>query len=123
MSSNWSPFAAEQLVDHLFRHEAGRLHALYLLFNAGYDSEQPAAERTEAGLTAARTRGRQGGRPKGLSKQALFKAQATKTLYLQQDKTVAEIGQLLGVGRATIYRYLVHLAVPIGGSMEVAPST
>lgn len=25
------PFAAEHLVDHLFRHEAGRLHALLLL--------------------------------------------------------------------------------------------
>ena len=30
-------------------------------------------ERTKAGLTAARARGRQGGRPKGLSKQALSK--------------------------------------------------
>jgi len=73
-------------------------------------------ERTKAGLTAARARGRQGGRPKGLSKEALSKAQAAKTLYLQRDKTVAEIGQLLGVGRATIYRYLAHLGVPTGGS-------
>ena len=73
-------------------------------------------ERTKAGLTAARTRRRQGGRPKGLSKEALSKAQAAKTLYLQQDRTVAEIGQLLGVGRATIYRYLAHLGVPTGRS-------
>ena len=80
-------------------------------------------ERTKAGLTAARARGRQGGRPKGLSKQALSKARTTKTLYLQQDKTVAEIGQLLGVGRATIYRYLAHLAVPTGGSVEAVPGT
>jgi len=29
---------------------------------------------------------------------------------------VAEIGQLLGVGRATIYRYLAQLGVPTGGS-------
>ena len=80
-------------------------------------------ERTKAGLTVARARGRQGGRPKGLSKQALSKAQAAKTLYLQQDKTVAKIGQLLGVGRATIYRYLAHLAVPTGGSMGAVPGT
>ncbi|WP_426491393.1 recombinase family protein [Hymenobacter sp. 102] len=81
-------------------------------------------ERTTAGLTAARARGRQGGRPKGLSKQALAKAQAAKTLYLQQDKTVAEIGQLLGVGRATIYRYLAHLGVPTGSQAIVgAPSS
>jgi len=46
----------------------------------------------------------------------LSKAQAAKTLYLQQDKTVAEIGQLLGLGRATIYRYLTHLGVPTGSA-------
>lgn len=80
-------------------------------------------ERTRAGLTAARARGRQGGRPKGLSKEALSKAQAAKALYLQQDKTVAEIGQLLGVGRATIYRYLLHLGVPTGGSSPIAQAT
>ena len=68
-------------------------------------------ERTKAGLTAVRARGRQGGRPK----EALSKAQVAKTLYPQQDKTVSEIGQLLGVSRATIYRYLAHLGVPTGG--------
>ena len=73
-------------------------------------------ERTKAGLTAARARGRQGGRPKGLSKEALSKAQAAKTLYLQQDKTVTEIGQLLGVGHATIHRYLAHLSVSTNGT-------
>ncbi|WP_369073210.1 helix-turn-helix domain-containing protein [Hymenobacter coccineus] len=72
-------------------------------------------ERTHAGLAAARARGRQSGQPKCLSKAALSKAQAAKTLYLQ-DKTVAEIGKLLGVGRATIYRYLGHLGIPTGGS-------
>lgn len=56
-------------------------------------------ERIKAGLTAARARGRPGDRSKELSKEA-------KILYLQQDKTGAEIGRLLGVGRATIYRYL-----------------
>ena len=40
-------------------------------------------ERTKAGLMAARARGQRGGRPKGLFKQALSKAQAAKTLYLQ----------------------------------------
>ena len=78
-------------------------------------------ERTKAGLTTARARGRQNGRPKGLSNETLSKAQAAKTLYLQQDKTVAEIGQLLGVGRATIYRYLAHLGVPTGGNVGVTP--
>jgi len=34
---------------------------------------------------------------------------------------VAEIEQLLGVGRATIYRYLVYLGVPTGGSAMPSP--
>lgn len=70
----------------------------------------------KAGFTAARARGRQGCRPKGLSKEVLSKAQAIKTRYLQQDKTVAEIGQLVGVGRATTYWYLAHLGVPTGST-------
>ena len=104
------------LQDHLDTTTAqGRL--MFNLFASLAEFERDIIrERTRAGLTAARARGRQGGRPKGLSKEALSKAQAAKTLYLQQDKTVAEIGQLLGVGRATIYRYLAHLGVPTGGS-------
>ena len=102
------------LQDHLDTTTAqGRL--MFNLFASLAEFERDIIrERTRAGLTAAR--GRQGGRPKGLSKEALSKAQAAKTLYLQQDKTVAEIGQLLGVGRATIYRYLAHLGVSTGGS-------
>lgn len=76
-------------------------------------------ERTKAGLVAARARGRQGGRPKGLSKQALVKAQAAGTLYTQGGKTVTQISEVLGLGRATIYRYLAHLNVLTG----VAPLT
>jgi DNA invertase Pin-like site-specific DNA recombinase len=78
-------------------------------------------ERTNAGLTAARARGRVGGRPSGLSKEALSKAEAAKTLYLQQDKTVGEIGKLLGIGRATVYRYLAHLGVATGAAPTEQP--
>ena len=38
-------------------------------------------ERTQAGLVAARSRGRMGGRPSGLSKQAKATAMAAETLY------------------------------------------
>lgn len=79
-------------------------------------------ERTNAGLAAARARGRQGGRPKGLSKEALSKAEAAKTLYLERSKTVGEIGKLLGVGRATVYRYLAHLGVQTGEAATEAPA-
>ncbi|MGY2134624.1 recombinase family protein [Hymenobacter sp. HD11105] len=73
-------------------------------------------ERTQAGLAAARARGRQGARPPGLSKQAQSKAEAVKTLYLQKDKTAEEIGQLLGLGRSTVYRYLTLLGVSTGSA-------
>jgi DNA invertase Pin-like site-specific DNA recombinase len=49
-------------------------------------------ERTKAGLTAARARGRKGGRPKGLSRETL-----AKTLYHQKDKTAEEIAAILGL--------------------------
>ena len=109
------------LQDHLDTTTAqGRL--MFNLFASLAEFERDLIrERTKAGLTAARARGRQGGRPKGLSKEALAKAQAANTLYLQRDKTVAEIGQLLDVGRATIYRYLAHLGVPTGGNVGVLP--
>ncbi|MBC6992336.1 recombinase family protein [Hymenobacter sp. BT491] len=102
------------LQDHLDTTTAqGRL--MFNLFASLAEFERDLIrERTQAGLTAARARGRQGGRPKGLSKEALSKAQAAKTLFLQQDKTVQEIGQLLREGRATIYRYLAHLGVKTG---------
>lgn len=109
------------LQDHLDTTTAqGRL--MFNLFASLAEFERDLIrERTHAGLTAARARGRQGGRPKGLSKQALAKAQAAKTLYIQRDKSVAEIGQLLGVGRATVYRYLAHLGVPTGAVASTPP--
>ena len=63
-------------------------------------------ERTQAGLSAARSRGRLGGRPKGLGKETLAKAKAARTLYEAKDKTAEEIGKLLGISRATVYRYI-----------------
>lgn len=46
-------------------------------------------ERTQAGLTAARARGRVGGRPKGLSPQAQATAMAAETLYRERHMGVA----------------------------------
>jgi DNA invertase Pin-like site-specific DNA recombinase len=67
-------------------------------------------ERTRAGLSAARSRGRLGGRPKGLGKETLAKAKAARTLYEAKDKTAGEIGKLLGISRASVYRYLGYRA-------------
>src|SRR5690606_33291755 len=63
-------------------------------------------ERTMAGLEAARTRGRKGGRPKGLSKEALAKATSAKILYESGEKSIKEIADGLGISRATCYRYI-----------------
>ena len=63
-------------------------------------------ERTMAGLNAARSRGRKGGRPAGLSKDALAKARSARILYESGEKTVPEIADSLGISRATCYRYI-----------------
>ena len=71
------------------------------------------SERTRAGLTSARARGRNGGRPKGLSKKAKDKAIIAASLY-KEGKKVKEICEHLGFSRSTLYRYLRHEGVEIG---------
>ena len=63
-------------------------------------------ERTMAGLEAAHSRGRKGGRPTGLSNEALAKARSARILYESGEKTVPEIAKSLGISRATCYRYI-----------------
>jgi DNA invertase Pin-like site-specific DNA recombinase len=60
-------------------------------------------ERTRAGLTAARARGRRGGRPKALNPKA---AQQAQTLYNDKNNTIDEICRTLNISRATLYRYI-----------------
>jgi DNA invertase Pin-like site-specific DNA recombinase len=63
-------------------------------------------ERTMAGLEAARSRGRMGGRSAGLSNEALATAKNAKILYDSGEKAVKEIAQSLKISRATCYRYI-----------------
>lgn len=60
-------------------------------------------ERTQAGLKAARARGRKGGRPNVLDKnqQAL-----AARLYAEKAHTVMEICELIGISKPTLYKYL-----------------
>jgi DNA invertase Pin-like site-specific DNA recombinase len=60
-------------------------------------------ERTQAGLTAARSRGRKGGRPKSLTPKKVQMAQA---LYKDKNNTIDDICRTLNVSRATLYRYI-----------------
>jgi DNA invertase Pin-like site-specific DNA recombinase len=59
-------------------------------------------ERTQAGLTAARARGKKGGRPKALTFKQLTIA---RDLY-EKRHPIAEICRTLKVSRATLYRSL-----------------
>lgn len=80
-------------------------------------------ERTKAGLEAARARGRKGGRPKGLSKEAQKTAIVAETLYKQgrdpedgqEVLSVTEICKHLGIARSTLYKYLRYRGVKIKG--------
>jgi DNA invertase Pin-like site-specific DNA recombinase len=77
-------------------------------------------ERTNAGLAAARARGRTGGRPPRLSSDQVRTA---RRLYEQQDMTVAQIGDVLGVSRTTIYRTLAkHTEVMTARRTKPSPS-
>lgn len=71
-------------------------------------------ERTQAGLSAARARGRKGGRPKGLSRQAEATACAAETLYREGQLSVQQIADQLGIAKRTLYIYLRHRGVPVG---------
>lgn len=68
------------------------------------------SERTTAGLLAARAKGRTGGRKPGLSEAAKKKAKlaiAEYTKYLQyKNTTINDICKIVGVSRATLYKYL-----------------
>src|ERR671917_1834055 len=60
-------------------------------------------ERTQAGLIAARARGRKGGRPKALAPK---KAQMVQDLYRNKENSIDEICKTLNISRTTLYRYI-----------------
>jgi DNA invertase Pin-like site-specific DNA recombinase len=59
-------------------------------------------ERTNAGLSAARARGRKGGRPKGVDEK---KRQAALSLKKDLDRSVKDICEIVGISRNTYYKY------------------
>jgi DNA invertase Pin-like site-specific DNA recombinase len=61
-------------------------------------------ERTRAGLVAAAANGRKGGRPRKVDDAAAAKARQLK----KKGIAVTDIAKLLGVSRATVYRYLTE---------------
>ena len=60
-------------------------------------------ERTQAGLVAARARGRKGGRPKALNE---TKIELAHKLYDEKNHSIKQICQILGISKPTLYAYL-----------------
>ena len=85
---------------------SGRL--IFHIFGALAEFERSLIrERTQAGLEAARARGRQGGRRKRLDvKQCAHAVE----LYRSRRHTVKEICSLMGISRATLYTYVEEFA-------------
>jgi DNA invertase Pin-like site-specific DNA recombinase len=77
-------------------------------------------ERTYAGLSAARARGRNGGRPKGVPSNAESTACAVETLYREGKLSSQQIADRLRISKTTLYSYLRHRGVPIGAYRQLA---
>jgi DNA invertase Pin-like site-specific DNA recombinase len=67
-------------------------------------------ERTNAGLVAARARGRIGGRPKKLKTNG--KVALARRMFADQSHSIPEICAALGISRATLYRYVKETKSP-----------
>ncbi len=67
------------------------------------------SERTQAGLEAARARGRKGGRPRAIEKITPAQLARAKALYAAKQNSVAEIMALTGFkSRNAFYKYVVN---------------
>ena len=60
-------------------------------------------ERTNAGLAAARARGRKGGRPPALDER---KREVAIKLYNEREHSIKEICRIMGISKPTLYSYL-----------------
>jgi DNA invertase Pin-like site-specific DNA recombinase len=60
-------------------------------------------ERTKAGLTAARSRGKTGGRPKALTEKQV---EMLRHLAADKERSIKDICKTLGISRKTFYRYV-----------------
>lgn len=81
---------------------AGKL--IYHVFGALAEFERNLiAERTQAGLSAARARGKVGGRPKTLSDD---KRKLAVDLYNQKKMSIKKICEMMSITKPTLYKYV-----------------
>ncbi|GEB90103.1 recombinase family protein [Zymomonas mobilis] len=105
----WMSYLEENKVELLSLHEAintttptGKL--TFHLFAAIAEFERNLIrERTQAGLEAARSRGKKGGRPTALDKD---KRDLAVRLYHEKKITIAKICTMLGISKPTLYAYV-----------------
>lgn len=93
----------KSLQDHMDTSSPGGKLVFHIFASLAEFERDLIRERTQAGLESARARGRVGGRPAALSADDVATA---KRLHASKTVTVGEIGKILGVSRATIYRAL-----------------
>jgi DNA invertase Pin-like site-specific DNA recombinase len=75
---------------------------IFHLFAALAEFERDLIQRTAAGLSAARARGRKGGRPKGVDEK---KRKAALALKRDPQYSIKEICEIVGISRNTYYKY------------------
>lgn len=105
----WMTYFEEQQVGVVSLHEAidtatisGKL--TFHLFGALAEFERNLiVERTQAGLAAARARGKKGGRPNALNKD---KRDLAVRLYHENTMPIAKICSMLGISKPTLYAYV-----------------
>jgi DNA invertase Pin-like site-specific DNA recombinase len=79
---------------------------VFHLFGALAEFERnPIRERTQAGLKAARARGRLGGRPKALEP---AKRKLVVKLYVEGQHSIEEICRMMGISKPTLYNYVAE---------------
>lgn len=97
----------------------GRL-TLHLFASIGQFERDLLVERTQAGLVAARSRGRRGGRPTVMTTEKIAVA---KAMYASGDHDVTTIARVVGVSRASVYRALADRDAFTVSQDGVRPST
>lgn len=79
-------------------------------------------ERTGLGLSGVRARGRNGGRPAGLTEEFRNKAASIKLVYDSRSKSITEICGIFGVSAATLYKCLRYINAKENQSTEIITS-
>ena len=102
-SLNKREIELQSLQEALATHSSGGKLIFHLFAALAEFERNLIRERTQAGLKAARARGRKGGRPKALDQ---AQRQIVVKLYQEKQHTISEICKIMGISKPTLYSYL-----------------